>query len=333
MHAPSERVLCMPRGMRLFVGTVLLVDTSWLQPVLGQQASAPAPRDDPDYRTKAVGSCDSGTMDSLLSFATETASGECDPTKSCCSDWLEENGAPGAGSTAKCVEDGTSAEACEESLGCNWRTVAGGGFLGFGGSETGSCVPDLTQTCCSCADVSLDGKCGTWTSVCFMCASTVAEDFCPEACAFDLLKWRTGIEVADKPVLQVPPGCADPGMDPSSYVGCVEVALFQLVIVVVLVYIIVGCSVAPPLFWPCKFLKCCCKCIPGASTICDENYSSPDSESSDDEETRRKRAERRNAGKKKKKKKSSGAREKEVADGVGVGVVGGGIVVVIPPFD
>ena len=90
----------------------------------------------------------------------------------------------------------------------------------------------------------------------------------------------------------------------------------------VLIYLILGCSVAPWLFWPCKFCKCVCKCLPGVNALCDEDpYSSPDSESSDDEETRRerrrRRGEREGRPKKKKKKKKARTREREMDGGTG----------------
>ena len=291
----------------------LLLTLSLLQllPTLGQQVSAADVRDDPDYRTKVGGGCDDDIGDSILSAVSEVISDTCDPTKTCCRDWLDEAGEPGAGSTKACAVHTTSG-ACEESLGCNW--VAPPSSF-FGDSLPGSCKPDLTQTCCGCDNVSPDGKCGTWTSVCFKCTGTIAEDFCPEACAFDILKWRTGIDAVDEPLLEIPPGCADPGLDAAAHLGCQEVPRFQVAIAAAIIYLVLGCSVAPPLFWPCKCFKCCCKCLPGADSLCEEAYSSPDSASSDDEDVRRERRERRRKQeirlKKKKanKKTSSGGRE------------------------
>ena len=280
-------------------------------PTLGQQVSEPDPRDDPEYRTKVGSGCDNGLLESIGSAVTELANDACDPTKSCCRDWVDANGDPGQGSAKACAAQHTEAT-CEQSLGCNW--VAPPSSF-FGGSLPGSCKPDLTQMCCACDNVSPDGKCA-WTSVCFMCAGTVAEDGCPEACAFDILKWRTGIDALDGSMLEIPSGCSA-APDVASHLGCQEVPRFQVAIAAVLVYVILGCSVAPPLFWPCKICRCCCKCIPGVSSLCEEAYSSPDSASSDDEETRRERRRRRKRQelrfKKKKKKSSAGGSRRQDA--------------------
>ena len=160
----------------------------------GQQVTAPEPRDDPEWRTKVGGGCDTGAaLDSLLTFAEEVVEGACDPTKSCCGDdWV------GPGSTAQCSLFNSSAAACEAELGCSWVEPPGSWFSS---ALPATCKADLTQNCCGCENVSPDGRCGTWTSVCFMCTGTVAEDACPEACAFDIFKWRTGIDFLDDPLV------------------------------------------------------------------------------------------------------------------------------------
>eukprot|EP01043_Picozoa_sp_COSAG02_P011222 COSAG02_NODE_410_length_22875_cov_43.282755_3_plen_524_part_00 len=276
-------------------------------PTLAQQVSEPEIHDSPDYRTKVGGGCDDGVLDSLESVVSEVANDNCDPTRTCCKDWVDTNGDPGQGSAKACAAHSTEA-ACEPSLGCNW--VAPPSSI-FGDSIPGSCKPDLSQMCCACDNVSPDGNC-PWTSLCFKCTGTVAENGCPEACAFDIFKWRTGIDALDETMLAIPPGCGD-ALDVASHLGCQQVPRFQVAIAAVLIYLILGCSVAPPLFWPCKVCKCCCKCLPGVGSLCEDAYSSPDSASSDDEETRRERRRRRKQQelrlkkkKKKKKKKVAG---------------------------
>ena len=86
-----------------------------------------------------------------------------------------------------------------------------------------TCKADLTQNCCGCENVSPDGRCGTWTSVCFMCTGTVAEDACPEACAFDIFKWRTGIDFLDEPLVS-----HGPSSFPPLSAGVVPVRLAQM---------------------------------------------------------------------------------------------------------
>eukprot|EP01043_Picozoa_sp_COSAG02_P037443 COSAG02_NODE_2808_length_7981_cov_8.763385_3_plen_541_part_00 len=298
MHLSLEAHAGGRPGLLLELANLVLT----LHLTLAQQVSEPELRDDPDYRTKVGGGCDDGLLESLESVVSDIANDICDPTRTCCRDWADANGEPGQGSAKACTAHSTEA-ACEQSLGCNW--VAPPSSF-FGDSLPGSCKPDLTQMCCACDNVSPDGNC-PWTSLCFKCTGTVAENGCPEACAFDIFKWRTGIDPLDETMLAIPPGCGD-ALDVATHLGCQQVPRFQVAIAVVLIYLILGCSVAPPLFWPCKICKCCCKCMPGVGSLCEEAYSSPDSASSDDEETRRERRRRRKQQElrlKKKKKKTT----------------------------